>query len=105
NIHNGRGIHLHQYDSVPTGPPVGHGCVRMVLSDAKWLWDWSDPWVTSAGRGGIGGKLLKQGTMVRVQGAEPQEMPRRVRIVDGHAERIRVELPPDPEAVPLGTRR
>ena len=43
NIHAARGVHLHQYDQVLTGPPRGHGCIRMVTADARWLWDWSDP--------------------------------------------------------------
>ena len=102
NIHNRRGIHLHQYDSVPSGPPVGHGCVRMIMPDARWLWEWSDPWVTTAGRGALGGKLLERGTMVIVQGEEPSETPRRVSVGPDGARRIIVSLPPDPESVELG---
>lgn len=102
NIHNGRGIHLHQYDSVPSGPPVGHGCVRMILPDAEWLWNWSDPWVTTAGRGALGGRLLERGTMVIVQGEEPSETPRRVTVDRDGARRVIVSLPEDPMAVELG---
>jgi len=102
NIHNTRGIHLHQYDSVPSGPPVGHGCVRMILPDAKWLWEWSHPWITTAGRGAIGGEVKKRGTMVIVQGEEPKQTPRRVTIEPHGARRIIVSLPPDPELVELG---
>ncbi len=102
NIHNARGIHLHQYDSVPTGPPVGHGCVRMIMPDAKWLWEWSDPWITTAGRGAIGGEVKERGTMVIVQGEEPEQTPRRVTIDDDGARRIIVSLPPDPNAVERG---
>lgn len=102
NIHNHRGIHLHQYDSVPSGPPVGHGCVRMILPDARWLWNWSDPWITTAGRGALGGKVKKRGTMVIVQGDEPTHTPRRVAIDGQGARRIIVSLPSDPEAVPRG---
>ena len=103
NIHNRRGIHLHQYDAVPSGPPVGHGCVRMILPDAKWLWEWSDPWITTAGRGALGGKLKARGTMVIVQGDEPKATPRRVTIDGAGARKVIVSLPPDPAAVATGT--
>ncbi len=102
NIHNTRGIHLHQYDAVPTGPPVGYGCVRLILPDARWLWEWSDPWITTAGPGAIGGKIRKPGPMVIIQGEEPRGTPRRVTIDRGAARRIVVSLPPDPEAVERG---
>lgn len=102
NIHNARGIHLHQYGAVPSGPPVGHGCVRLILPDATWLWEWSDPWITTAGRGVNGGKLKKRGTMVIIQGAEPRGTPRRVTIDRDAARRIIVSLPLDPEAVERG---
>ena len=104
NIHNARGIHLHQYDVVPTGPPQGHGCIRMVTSDAKWLYGWSDGWQTTAGRGSLGGRPTAPGTLVIVQGAEPAGAP--VRFTDGPAgpERVSVALPPDPMAVPRGDR-
>ncbi len=96
NIHNRRGIHLHQYDAVLTGPPQGHGCIRMVTADAKWLWEWSDGWRTQGGR-------TTPGTMVIVQGTEPVADP--VRFTDGEdgrPHRVRVALPADPMAVPLG---
>jgi len=99
NIHNARGIHLHQYDVVPTGPPQGHGCIRMVTADAEWLYDWSDGWrVASSGR------VTRPGTLVIVQGAVPEGAP--VRFVDGPdgPERVMVTLPPDPMQVPRGDR-
>lgn len=102
NIHYQRGIHIHQYDNVPTGPPVGVGCVRLLTADAQWLWDWADPWVTTAGRGTLGGRVLEEGSLVIVQGDEPDGPP--LRFVEGpHGpERITVDLPPDPMAVPRG---
>jgi lipoprotein-anchoring transpeptidase ErfK/SrfK len=99
NIHLARGIHLHQYDVVPTGPPQGHGCIRMVTADAEWLYAWSDGWrATSAGR------VTRPGTLVIVQGTEPEGTP--VRFVDGPdgPERVTVVLPPDPMQVPRGDR-
>jgi hypothetical protein len=105
NIHNARGIHLHQYDSVPSGPPVGAGCIRMITADARWLWEWSEPWVTSAGRGALGGQLKKRGTPVIVQGDEPKGHPKRYVIADGYnADRYMVSLPEDPMKVPRGDR-
>ncbi len=104
NIHNGRGIHLHQYDSVPSGPPVGKGCIRMIMADAQWLWEWSEPWVTSAGRGALGGTLIKRGTPVIVQGDEPKDTPVRFHQTPEGTERVVVSLPEDPMAVPRGDR-
>lgn len=104
NIHNARGIHLHQYDSVPSGPPVGHGCVRMITADARWLWEWSEPWVTTAGRGALGGQIKKRGTIVIVQGEEPKDTPRRFVAGPDGTDRIIVSLPPDPLKVPRGDR-
>ncbi len=97
NIDAARGIHLHQYDAVLTGPPQGHGCIRLVAADASWMWDWSDPARTVAGR-------TTPGTTVIVQGTEPPGTP--VRFQDGPSgpERVRVTLPRDPAAVPRGDR-
>ncbi len=104
NIHNLRGIHLHQYDVVPTGAPQGHGCIRMVTSDATWLWEWSSGWQTSAGEGVLGGRPTAPGTMVIVQGTEPTAAPERfVHRAHGPV-RVAVMLPPDPLAVPRGDR-
>lgn len=99
NIHYARGIHLHQYDVVPTGPPQGHGCIRMVSADAEWLYAWSDGWRTASN-----GRVTRPGTLVIVQGTEPAGAP--VRFVDGPAgpERVTVSLPPDPMQVPRGDR-
>jgi len=92
NIYAVRGIHLHQYNVVPSGPPEGHGCIRLVTSDAQWLWDWT------------GGDTTTPGTVVIVQGTTPTAAP--VRFVDGPSgpERAMVTLPDDPMAVPRGDR-
>jgi hypothetical protein len=93
NIHAARGIHLHQYDVVPTGMPEGHGCVRMVTPDARWLYRWSE-----------GGQATDEGTLVIVQGAEPAGPPERFVMRPGGPVRLLVLLPPDPLAVPRGDR-
>ncbi len=92
NIYAVRGIHLHQYNVVPSGPPEGHGCVRLVEADARWLWDWT------------GGETTAPGTVVIVQGTTPTSTP--VRFVDGPSgpERVMVSRPADPMAVPRGDR-
>ena len=99
NIHLARGIHLHQYDVVPTGPPQGHGCIRMVTADAEWLYAWSDGWRTASD-----GRVTRPGTLVIVQGTVPEGAP--VRFVDGPdgPERVTVILPADPMQVPRGDR-
>ena len=43
NLDNFDGIAFHQY-SLP-GYPASHGCVRLLESDAKWVYDWSDQWI------------------------------------------------------------
>ena len=90
NIDAARGIHLHQYDIVPTGPPEGHGCVRMVEADARWLWNWSDE--------------DPRRTVVIVQGTEPPGAPVRFTYASGSPRRVLVALPADPMAVPQGDR-
>ncbi len=104
NIHHLRGIHLHQYDVVPTGPPQGHGCIRMVTTDAEWLYGWSDGWQTTAGPGSLGGRPTAPGTLVIVQGTEPTGAPVRFTMADGRPERVAIVLPSDPLAVPRGDR-
>ena len=37
NLHEARGIHMHQY-ALPTSGPASHGCIRMLDPDAQWLY-------------------------------------------------------------------
>lgn len=104
NIHVARGIHLHQYDVVPTGPPQGLGCVRLVTSDAEWLYGWSDGWQTTDGPGALGGRVTREGTLVIVQGDEPTGVPARFAVGERGPERVVVALPDSPMAVPRGDR-
>lgn len=104
NFHHDRGFHIHQY-TMPTGAPASHGCVRLIAADAKWIYDWADPWTTTAGRGALGGDIIEQGTMVLVlgDGEEPEGRPQRfVKAPDGPHVRM-VDLPDDPWSVPPGT--
>jgi len=109
NFHHARGIHIHQYQ-MPTGAPASHGCVRLILGDAQWIYSWADAWVTTAGSGerGLGtagGRILQQGTTVLVlgDGEEPLGAPERFVEVDGEPALRVVELPDSPYDVPPGT--
>lgn len=112
NFDHRRGIHVHQYQ-MPTGEPASHGCVRLILQDAQWIYSWADPWRTTAGSGyaGIGsagGRVLEQGTTVLVlgDGEEPTDGPpqRFLHTPSGPVLRV-VELPADPLSVPAGTEQ
>lgn len=103
NFHFSRGIHLHQY-ALPTGIPEGAGCVRVAEADARWIYDWADPWTTTAGRGALGGRVLEEGTTVLVLGEEPTTAPASFVETPSGPARHMVELPPDPAAVPRGDR-
>jgi lipoprotein-anchoring transpeptidase ErfK/SrfK len=45
NIDNFEGISFHQY-AMP-GYPASHSCVRLLLEDAMWLYEWADQWILS----------------------------------------------------------
>ena len=105
NIHDGRGIHLHQY-AMPTGGPTSHGCVRLVNNDAKWLYEWTEAWETTARTSGSTsrrGRLTDPGTMVLVLGQEPTGDPRPFRYKKRYPILRRVHLPAQPCDVPPGS--
>ena len=102
-----RGIHVHQY-SMPTGGPTSHGCVRLVDADAKWIYDWAEPWNTTKGHIGpasIQGQLLNPGTMVLVLGEEPAGDPEPFTYKERYPVLKRVSLPNNPYEVPPGTQQ
>jgi hypothetical protein len=45
NIHTSMGIAFHEYDM--PGYPASYGCIRLLRSDARWLYDWAEPWISS----------------------------------------------------------
>jgi lipoprotein-anchoring transpeptidase ErfK/SrfK len=45
NIDNIKGVAFHKFD-LP-GYPASHGCVRLLEEDAKWIYDWAEPWLLS----------------------------------------------------------
>ncbi len=108
NFHDARGIHIHQY-AMPTGGPTSHGCVRLVDADAKWIYDWADPWKTTRGHMGPSsrqGKLLAPGTMVLVLGDDPPNWhPQPFEFKERYPVLKRVDLPNNPYEVPPGTHQ
>ena len=62
NVHNTLGIGWHQYD-LP-GFPASHSCLRLLMNDAKFLYDWVDTWILNKG----GATLKAHGTPVIVFG-------------------------------------
>lgn len=62
NIHNSGGIGWHQYD-LP-GYPASHSCLRLLLNDAKWLYNYADTWILNPG----GATTKAKGTAVMVFG-------------------------------------
>ena len=61
NFDSTLGYGLHQY-SLP-GRPASHGCARMLVVDAKWLFNWGDGWTRDAVTG-----ELQPGTLVLILG-------------------------------------
>ena len=62
NVHNTLGIGWHQYD-LP-GFPASHSCLRLLMDDAKFLYNWVDTWILNKG----GATLKANGTPVIVFG-------------------------------------
>jgi len=46
NLDNFEGVGFHQYEM--PGYPASHSCIRLLLEDAMWLYDWADQWILSA---------------------------------------------------------
>ena len=62
NFENRVGLAFHEQE-LP-GKPASHGCVRLLGSDARWLFEWADTWVVDTG----GTRVLKLGTPVLILG-------------------------------------
>ena len=107
NLHEARGIHMHQY-ALPTSGPASHGCIRMLEPDAKWLYGWTDTWTVENQRdpiSSIGASIKDQGTMVLIIGDDISEPPRPFLHRDRYPVIRMVNLPPDPYAVEPGTEQ
>ena len=104
NLHEQRGIHMHQY-ALPTAGPASHGCIRLLEPDAQWLYTWTDTWEKTGGTdiSSVGATIHDQGTVVLIIGSDISEPPQPfLRRADYPVIRM-VDLPPDPFAVPAGT--
>lgn len=64
NIANKEGVGWHEYD-LP-GYPASHSCLRLLASQAKWLYTWGEQWILDNK-----GQLLAKGTPVIVYGEYP----------------------------------
>ncbi len=63
NVHNKGGVGWHQYQ-LP-GYPASHSCMRLLESDAFWLYNWADMWILKDNL------LAAQGTPVIIFGSYP----------------------------------
>jgi len=104
NLHEARGIHMHQY-ALPMGGPASHGCIRLSDPDARWLYAWTDTWDKTGGnhRSSAGSTVHDIGTMVLIIGEDIQGMPQPFIFRDDYPVLKRVQLPVDPYDVPPGT--
>ena len=62
NFVNESGVSFHQF-ALP-GSPASHACVRLLVDDAKWIYDWTELWVLDA----QGRRIEVHGTPVLVFG-------------------------------------
>ncbi len=105
NFHDARGIHIHQYP-MPTGGPTSRGCVRLVDTDAEWIYNWADAWTTSSGGTGVASRtsrIIEQGTTVLVIGDDPVDHPQPFSFRNRYPVLDRVDLPAHPFDVEPGT--
>lgn len=105
NFHDARGIHIHQY-AMPTGGPTSRGCVRLIDADARWIYDWADPWTTSTGTVGVEsrtGRIIEQGTTVLVIGDDPEGHPHPFDYKKRYPVLKHIDLPAHPYDVEPGT--
>lgn len=69
NLHTSMGLALHQY-ALP-GRPASYGCIRLLAEDARWIYEWAEPWIPS----GDPAVPKAFGTPVVVFGAYDYELP------------------------------
>ena len=62
NLSSKRGFGFHQY-TLP-GRPASHGCIRLLLHDAKWLFHWGEGWMLTSDR-----QVRQHGTPVLMVGS------------------------------------
>jgi hypothetical protein len=62
NFGNRDGLAFHAY-ALP-GHPASHGCIRLLERDAKWLYEWGQPWMLDS----TGTRVVSAGTPVFITG-------------------------------------
>jgi L,D-transpeptidase catalytic domain len=62
NFGNRDGLAFHAY-TLP-GHPASHGCIRLLERDAKWLYEWGQPWTLDS----TGTRVVSAGTPVFIVG-------------------------------------
>jgi hypothetical protein len=104
NLHEGRGIHMHQY-ALPMGGPASYGCIRMSDPDARWLYAWTDTWDKTGGTeiSSAGATVHELGTMVLIIGEDISGDPQPFIFRNDHPVLRVVHLPVDPYDVAPGT--
>ncbi|MDX1438270.1 MAG: L,D-transpeptidase [Rubricoccaceae bacterium] len=106
NLHEARGIHMHQY-ALPTSGPASHGCIRMLEPDAMWLFDWTDTWQKTGGTdiSSVGGTIHEQGTMVLIIGHDINGPPSPFVYRERYPVLKMVHLPENPYSVSPGSNQ
>ncbi len=105
NLHETRGIHMHQY-ALPTSGPASHGCIRLLDPDAQWLYGWTESWAVQNQRdpiSSVGARITGQGTTVLIIGHDISEPPEPFTMRDQYPVLNMVSLPPDPLQIPAGS--
>jgi hypothetical protein len=88
NFDNREGLSLHEY-TLP-GHAASHGCIRLLETDAQWLYGWGDGWTLDESRS----RVLEEGTPMLVLGQYDFGAPPPWRTLDALAHPI--ELPSEP---------
>jgi hypothetical protein len=102
NLHEARGIHMHQY-ALPMGGPASHGCIRLSDPDARWLYGWTETWRKEGGDPMTSAGVVEPGTMVLVIGQDIRGMPDPFIFRPDYPVAKRVQLPASPYDVPAGS--
>lgn len=86
NFESFLGLAFHEY-ALP-GRPASHSCVRLLERDARWLFEWGEPWTESEGA------ILETGTPVFIVGQYNFDAPPPWRPVNGRLSPVQLpELP------------
>jgi L,D-transpeptidase catalytic domain len=95
NFVNERGVSFHLFE-LP-GYPASHACVRLLLRDAQWLYEWGEQWGLDDGRR----EVIKPGTPVLILGTYPFGAPPQWLSIDSLASPVMLPATFAPEAPPL----